>query len=231
MKKNQRVVTPYRLQTGKLSHPLRFLVISDLHSEPFDDLLPLMEDVDAVLVPGDVSNRYKQEYDMGLAFLRESAKRRPTFYSPGNHELRQQKYSQLMALARESGATVLVNSFEHFQDVWIGGWYDPETVRVPDMVDEFEKLDGCKLLLCHKPEHYMKHLRHRKIDLTIAGHAHGGQIRIGQHGLYAPGQYLFPKYTKGWENDGKLLISAGAGNPCRMPRWNNPCEVLLLTVE
>ena len=57
MKQIQRMVTPYELHTGKLEKPLRFLIISDLHSEPFDDLLPLMEQADAVLVPGDVSNR------------------------------------------------------------------------------------------------------------------------------------------------------------------------------
>ena len=98
MKPYTRVVNPYELHTGKLEKPLRFLVISDLHSEPFEDLLPLMDQVDAVLVPGDVSNRYKQEYDLGLAFLRESAGRKPTFYSPGNHEIRQEKYEELMAL-------------------------------------------------------------------------------------------------------------------------------------
>lgn len=95
----------------------------------------------------------------------------------------------------------------------------------------FEAQEGVKLLLCHKPEFYRKYLRGCKVDLTIAGHAHGGQIRIGQQGIYAPGQYLFPRLTKGWAFDGRLLISAGAGNPCRMPRWNNPCEALLLTVD
>ena len=231
MKPYTRVVNPYELHTGKLEKPMRFLVISDLHSEPFEDLLPLMDQVDAVLVPGDVSNRYKQEYDLGLAFLRESAKRRPTFYSPGNHEIKQEKYDELIRLAEESGAEVLINRYVRFHDLWIGGWYAPEAVLVPDMMDAFEALEGCKLLLCHKPEHYMKRLKNRQVDLTIAGHAHGGQIRIGQQGIYAPGQSLFPRYTKGWENGGKLLISAGAGNPCRMPRWNNPCEVLLLTVD
>ena len=231
MKPYTRVVNPYELHTGKLEKPLRFLVISDLHSEPFEDLLPLMDQVDAVLVPGDVSNRYKQEYDLGLAFLRESAGRKPTFYSPGNHEIKQKKYDELIRLAEESGAEVLINRYVRFHDLWIGGWYDPKAVEVPDMMDAFEALEGCKLLLCHKPEHYMKQLKDRQVDLTIAGHAHGGQIRLGQQGIYAPGQYFFPRYTKGWENGGKLLISAGAGNPCRMPRWNNPCEVLLLTVD
>ena len=92
----RRILTPYQLHTGKLEKPLRFLVISDLHSEGFDDLLPLMAQADAVLVPGDVSNRYRQIYDEGLRFLRESARRLPTFFSPGNHEIRQEKYAEAM---------------------------------------------------------------------------------------------------------------------------------------
>ena len=31
--------------------------------------------------------------------------------------------------------------------------------------------------------------------------------------------------------DGRLVISAGAGNPCGMPRWGNPCEVLKITLD
>ncbi len=230
MKQPQRVVTPYTFAAPQLTRPVRFLVVSDLHNEPFEDLLPLLDDADAVLVPGDISNRYRQEYGEGLRFLRECAKRRPTFFAPGNHEIKQKEYDLLMAQARETGAEVLVNRYVRFGEMWIGGWYDPKKVEEPDVADAFEQLEGFRLLLCHKPEHYMKHLRKRSIDLTIAGHAHGGQIRIGEQGIYAPGQLLFPRYTKGWENGGRLLISAGAGNPCGMPRWNNPPEVLMLTV-
>lgn len=228
MKPMPRSLIQYRLESAKLHEELRFLVVSDLHNEPFDDLLPLAEGVDAVLVPGDISNRYRQEYAQGIAFLRACARLRPTFFAPGNHEIRQENYAELMAEARLTGAEVLVNRHVPFRGLWIGGWYQPEDVEEPETLDAFEREAGFKLLLCHKPEKYMKLLRHRRIDLTVAGHAHGGQIRIGQQGIYAPGQLLFPRYTRGWEDGGRLLISAGAGNPCRMPRWNNPPEVLLL---
>lgn len=231
MSVQNRILTPYEFHTGKLTAPVRFLIVSDLHDEPFDDLLPLMEQADAVLVPGDISNRYRQTYLQGLDFLRESARRRPTFFSPGNHELKQKQREELLRLLPDTGAEILLNRYVRFGEIVIGGWYDPEYLEVPDMMDDFEQQQGLRLLLCHKPEHYVRHLRQRDIDLTIAGHAHGGQIRIGRRGIYAPGQLLLPRYTKGWEMDGKLLISAGAGNPCRMPRWNNPCEVLLLTVD
>ena len=91
-------------------------------------------------------------------------------------------------------------------------------------------LDGVKVLLCHKPEHYIKFMRGRALDLVVAGHAHGGQIRVAGRGVFSPGQGLFPRYTYGVV-DGRMVISAGAGNPVHLPRWGNPCEVLRVTLD
>ena len=103
-------------------------------------------------------------------------------------------------------------------------------LRLLRAADQFEKLDGVKVLLCHKPEHYIKYLRTRALDLVVAGHAHGGQIRVAGRGVFSPGQGLFPRYTYGVV-DGRMVISAGAGNPVHLPRWGNPCEVLRITLD
>ena len=226
----QRVITHYDFHTGKLTKPLTLAVISDLHNEPYADLFPMIEGADALLVPGDISDRYRQKYDQGVAFLTDAAKRLPTFYSLGNHEARQKGYRVLRDALDQTGAEILVNRYVRFGELWIGGWYDPAVVKEPETLDEFEKLDGVKILLCHKPELYMKRMRKRSLDLVVAGHAHGGQIRVGRQGLYAPGQGPFPRYTRGVV-DGRMIISAGAGNPAHMPRWGNPCEVLLIHLD
>ena len=114
--------------------------------------------------------------------------------------------------------------------MWIGGWYDPSVVKVPERLSALEREQGVRILLCHKPEWYWKYLRSRDLDLVVAGHAHGGQIRLGHQGVYAPGQGLFPKWTRGVV-DHRMIISAGAGNPAHMPRWGNPCEVLLIRLD
>ena len=118
-----------------------------------------------------------------------------------------------------------------FGEVYIGGWYDPAIVKEPERLSALEREDGVRILLCHKPELYMKRMRSRTFDLTVAGHAHGGQIRLLGRGVYAPGQGLLPRYTRGVYNQGRLIVSAGAGNPSRMPRWFNPCEVLLIRMD
>lgn len=226
----KRLLTTYRIHTGKLTRPVDFAVVSDLHDEPFDDLWPLVEGADALLVPGDVCDRYRQSSERGAAFLREAAGRLPTFFSVGNHETRQKNYRQMMRTLETTGAQVLVNRYVRFGECWIGGWYPPEIVREPDMLDGFEAQEGVKVLLCHKPEHYIQYMSGRALDLVVAGHAHGGQIRIAGRGLYSPGQGILPRYTRGVV-DGRMVISAGVGNPVRLPRWGNPCEVLRVTLE
>ena len=85
------------------------------------------------------------------------------------------------------------------------------------------------LLLSHRPEEYRLY-RSLGFDAALSGHAHGGQIRVAGRGVFSPGQGLFPRYTCGVV-DGRMVISAGAGNPVHLPRWGNPCEVLRITLD
>ena len=225
-----RRVTYYEHHTGKLQKPLTLAVVSDLHNEAYEDIFPLIQDADALLVPGDISDRYRQQWDRGIAFLTDAAKRLPTFYALGNHEVKQTGYAKLKTALYQTGAEILINRHVRFGEIWIGGWYDPAIVKEAERLSALEREEGVRILLCHKPEEYWKRMRARDFDLVVAGHAHGGQIRLGNQGVYAPGQGLFPRLTRGMADE-KLLISAGAGNPARMPRWGNPCEVLLIRLD
>ena len=95
----------------------------------------------------------------------------------------------------------------------------------PDLswLSEFIAQEGYKILLCHHPE-YLPILP-ESIDLILAGHAHGGQIRIFGQGLYAPGQGWFPKLTSGI-HEGRLVISRGLSNTAHFPRFFNSKEVV-----
>ena len=101
-------------------------------------------------------------------------------------------------------------------------------------LDAFEAEPGYKLLLCHHPEYWALQepfLKRRRIDLVLAGHAHGGQIRLFGHGLYAPGQGLLPAFTAGVHagEHGTLVVSRGLANTvCPIPRLFNPRELVYL---
>jgi len=204
---------------------MRLAVISDLHDMAYEDLWPLISDANCLLVPGDVVNRYRQSYRKGLRFLQEASQRLPTFFTPGNHEMRMKDRWEMLNMLRRSSATLLLNDYIRFGELWIGGWYRPAQLAMRDIAEEFARLEGCKVLMCHRPEDYRKHLDGLDIDLVLAGHAHGGQIRLGKRGLFASGQGIFPKLTKGVVDD-RMIISAGISNPVWIPRWGNPCEVV-----
>lgn len=99
-------------------------------------------------------------------------------------------------------------------------------------LDDFEREEGYKILLCHHPEYWKlrePYLAERKIDLVLSGHAHGGQIRLFGRGLFAPGQGVLPRYTRGMfrEKESTLIISAGLSNTVhRAPRLFNPTEMV-----
>ena len=70
-----------------------------------------------------------------------------------------------------------------------------------------------------------------EIDLVLAGHTHGGQIRlpfIG--GLVAPDQGFFPKYTDGFYTveDTTMIVSRGLGNSIIPIRTFNRPELVVI---
>ena len=85
--------------------------------------------------------------------------------------------------------------------------------------------------MCHHPEYYEWYPIIKSADLVLSGHAHGGQWRFFGRGVYAPGQGLWPKYTKG-VYDGRLVVSAGCSNSTTpVPRLFNPSEVVFVSLD
>ena len=93
--------------------------------------------------------------------------------------------------------------------------------------------DAFTVLLAHRPEDFQAYVD-AGIDVTLSGHAHGGQFRIpGMGGLVAPGQGYFPKYTAGIHEQGesKLVVSRGLGNSIIPMRLFNLPEIVVVTLK
>ena len=147
------------------------------------------------------------------------------FMSLGNHEWRLEDRDR--EALQKAGIVLLDNEYIAVDDYMIGGL----STKVDEkMLDEFSEKSGYKILLCHHPEYYEKYLRSREIDLILSGHAHGGQIRVLGRGIFCPGQGLFPKYHHG-VYDGRLVLSSGCTNTASIPRWGNPCEVVVIELN
>lgn len=225
-----RQLTQYAIHTGKLSSPKRIIVVSDLHDGSFEDILPMLQGADALLVPGDIVNRYRQGYARGVAFLQTAAERLPTYFGVGNHEMRLKHPSAFWNAVGQTTTHVLFNEYLRLGELVIGCWYRPERYGHTDMIPRMAEEPGVRILMSHRPEDYYRYLQNAPVDLILAGHAHGGQIRIAGQGLYAPGQGILPKLTHGLV-DGRMVISAGATNAVPVPRWGNPCEVLAIDLD
>ncbi|MGN0778820.1 MAG: metallophosphoesterase [Aristaeellaceae bacterium] len=220
-------ITHHRLVSDKVPQSMTFAVVTDLHNGPYGAALPHLQGVDAILIVGDLVNRHHPGYELAVEFLREAPAMAPVFYSIGNHERLFPQREEYWPHVLHSRVTVLDNAYQPFHGILLGGLSSAEQ---PDasFVAEFAAQEGFKLLMCHHPEYYPLYLADMDIDLTIAGHAHGGQVQILGQGLFAPGQGMLPRLTHGFYEDRHLLVSRGMTNSCGLPRFGNPCEMILL---
>lgn len=235
-------ITEYRIK-APVQRNLKAAFIADNHDKPYRAIVDRIKEVgaDVILCTGDIiyghDDTVKNSFDM-FSELKEIA---PVFMSLGNHEGGAVK--KVRHFCRENGITLLEDSYTEFEGIKIGGLTsglivndEPITEHHLEMTPppnlewlaSFAKLDGYKLLLNHHPEYYPEYIKALNIDLTLSGHAHGGQIRFFDKGLIAPGQVFFPKYTSGM-HDGRLIVSRGlANNAPPIPRLFNPQELIFI---
>lgn len=240
--------THYYLQNDAMSRRLRLAVAADLHGERFDGLIEKIkqEKPDAILIPGDLMDDrdLADEKASGFAFLRACVAVAPTFYSLGNHEIAcyhkgkpwthptpTYPNAEAVERIRRTGAVYLDNDCITHGDLTVCGLTSGLNGKrnEPDQkaLARFAKAKGFRVLLCHHPEYFVPHIQRTSIELTVSGHAHGGQWRAFGLAAYAPGQGIFPKYTSG-VIDGRCVISRGLGNHTFYPRIFNPRELVIV---
>ncbi len=228
----KRVVTHRTVHSPKLRNSHTFAVVTDLHNGAYDDLLDTMASADAILIAGDLLNRHRHEYQHAARFLHDAPQCAPTYYALGNHEWKSAEKDEFMRLVAKSDVQVLDNEIVRLDDIALGGLSSRAKEEIDaSVVGCLAREEGFRLLLCHHPEWYGRYVRGCDIDLTLSGHAHGGQVQLFGCGLYAPGQGILPRLTHGYYDGGRLLVSRGMTNSCGMPRWGNPCEMIMLRLE
>ena len=239
--------TRYKVSNYKINAPIerRIVVIADLHERPLavsqiSELRP-----DMIAIVGDFIRGHAIERS-SLQLLSALSGIAPTYYSMGNHE---SNYDGCVSKKQKrrirlSGAVPLDNQIEEKNGVLIGGW-SPGKYRGQHWHPNMGFMRGVarrkavyKIMLCHNPE-FIEHVwwyertdHHSGSDLMISGHAHGGQIQLFGHGLFAPGQGVWPKYTRG-VYEGKdagctLVVSAGLSNTAPVPRLFNKPEIVVV---
>lgn len=79
--------------------------------------------------------------------------------------------------------------------------------------------DVFKILLSHDPHHWRREVVGKKIQLTLAGHTHAGQLKIGK---WTPARMAFKEWGGAYRiGEQMLYVSSGIGGsfPFRLGAW------------
>ena len=88
--------------------------------------------------------------------------------------------------------------------------------------------DMFKILLSHDPHHWRREVVGKKIQLTLAGHTHAGQLKIGK---WTPARMAFKEWGGAyWIGEQMLYVSSGIGGsfPFRLGAWP---ELTVITLK
>jgi len=240
--------------------PFTAVFLADLHNCSYGEgnsrLLQEIrnENPAVVLIAGDmITVSQEPRVDAAVALLNELTKKYPVFYVNGNHEDRLRdrtksygdQYEKYAETIRSCGVHLLTNASDQIEihrmliNIW--GLDLPREcyrrLRAENLDEErMEELlgrpvtPGYQLLLAHSPVYFEAYAAWGA-DLTLAGHLHGGMVRLpGLGGVVSPQLQLFPKYDKGLYTlgDRKMVVSAGLGSHSICLRINNPPELVVL---
>lgn len=213
------VVTSYNVKVDKqVDEPIKIAFISDLHlgtpylNENFQNLIKTVNEgnYDIFVLGGDIFDEWTtgKEKEHFFEILKEIKTKNGSYYIEGNHDvLNEETYHKYTS----SGVRVLQNEALLVDNkYYLVGRKDRMTREVQGLEQMLKNVDMTLpiIVLEHQPTS-VKELEENKVDLSISGHTHGGQIW--------PANY-FVKY--GYYDNGysKSIISSGYGE------WGMPIK-------
>ena len=225
----------------------KIMQISDLHNKMFgngqSELIKLTKQAapDMIAITGDLIDSYHTNIEAAMIYVKEAVKIATVYYVAGNHEHRLDNYLEFTESLRNAGVIVLDNNkckiVRGEDSISVVGLQDPDfcgpRLFAAKLRELTENNSGFSLLLSHRPEKIDLYSE-CGVNLVMAGHAHGGQIRLPFIGaIFAPGQGFPPKYTSGLYEVGRtsMVVSRGLGNSFFPFRIFNRPEIIVLTLR
>jgi predicted MPP superfamily phosphohydrolase len=225
---------PERLDGFRIVH------LTDIHHSPLTSLEYIERAVrianrlrpDMFVLTGDYVSHETEFIAPAAAALGKLKSRLGTFACLGNHD--HWTDAELVThLFRGEGINMLVNEGRRIETesgaFWIAG-VDDYMVGKTDLKAALTGSypDEFKLLLAHNPIIFRQAVRAR-VDLTLSGHTHGGQIRLRDSE-----KGIIPRRRKAGlhrQAASQLYISRGIGTVVVPVRYQCPPEISLLTLR
>ncbi len=237
--------TKYIIESKKIPssfNGFKIAQVSDFHNKEWDNkLIDILksESPDIIVITGDFIDSYRTNIDISAKLIDDAIKIAPIYYVTGNHESRISEYpmfkqmliSKCVIMLEDERADIELND----ETISILGINDPSFgVSIDSTIKSINYSEqNFNILLSHRPEAFEKYVSN-SIDLTLTGHAHGGQIVLPFVGaLVAPDQGFFPSYTDGIhiEKNSTMIISRGLGNSIIPIRFNNMSELVIVELK
>ena len=228
--------------SSKIKEPAVLVFLSDLHDNTFGEknekLLKEIKRIhpDAVLIGGDtmVTKPGRADLSRTKELLQGISRLScPVFYANGNHEQRMQRdrgvygsmYDEFRKLLEEYQVNYLQNKTVQWRDdIAVSGvdiaWKYYQDFHPDSMVPSYlarrlgkAESERFQILLAHSPLFFDAYAGWGA-DLSLAGHFHGGTIRLpGLGGVMTPQYQFFHPFCGGvFEQNGRwMLVSRGLG--------------------
>ncbi len=248
--------------SSKIKEPAVLVFLSDLHDNTFGEknekLLKEIKRIhpDAVLIGGDTMVTKPGRADLsrtkellqGISHLSC-----PVFYANGNHEQRMQRdrgvygsmYDEFRKLLEEYQVNYLQNKTVQWRDdIAVSGvdiaWKYYQDFHPDSMVPSYltrrlgkAESERFQILLAHSPLFFDAYAGWGA-DLSLAGHFHGGTIRLpGLGGVMTPQYQFFHPFCGGvFEQNGRwMLVSRGLGTHSINIRIGNRPQLAVIRLE
>lgn len=222
--------------------PLRVVQLTDIHAGIYMNRKQMRHYADrAIALQPDLFVLTGDYISNSLSFLpgclEEMARIRArygTFAILGNHEHWYAGLSELQAIFQRYAVPLLQNEHRVIQaghGFFAVAGIDDLRNGEPDLDAALQGLDPTvpTILLSHRPEIFPRAAM-LGISLTLSGHYHGGQIKLGMPGAGVSLAQLRTPYPEGLYRSGssRLYVSRGIGTTFTPVRLNAPPEITLL---
>lgn len=248
--------------SSKIKKPAVLVFLSDLHDNTFGEknekLLKEIKRIhpDAVLIGGDtmVTKPGRADLSRTKELLQGISRLScPVFYANGNHEQRMQRdrgvygsmYDEFRKLLEEYQVNYLQNKTVQWRDdIAVSGvdiaWKYYQDFHPDSMVPSYltrrlgkAESERFQILLAHSPLFFDAYAGWGA-DLSLAGHFHGGTIRLpGLGGVMTPQYQFFHPFCGGvFEQNGRwMLVSRGLGTHSINIRIGNRPQLAVIRLE
>lgn len=229
------LITIKRYKLPEIFNHQKIVFISDLHTKKWNKsrlqrIVKLIneQNPDLVLSAGDYIQGHTGNISMPIEEqAQELSKIKAPFVTVlGNHDCWFDKYSVKNAL-EDVGLKVLINSNIKINNIYVAGVDDLQT-GLPDINTALAETESPRILLSHTPDIYYD--VKDDVDLILAGHVHGGQVRLPFYGaLLVPSKYG-NKFACGEFNETKnrMIVTKGLGTSILGVRFNAVPEIVIL---